>query len=526
MQTQQQIQSPTVSNPAISETAYIIERAAAEPEIRSINAEIARRCRESLFYFEKYFWTEITEDEFKPNWHIKYLCQQLMDLASRVADGKPKEYDLIINVPPGTTKSITCSVMFPVWCWVNWPHLRFIVVSYSGNLSLEHAEYSRDLMRSDKFERIFPDLTVKADKDTKSNFRVQTAIRDEVTGEITGYKQGGNRYSTSVGGTVTGFHGHILIVDDPLDPNRAVSDIELHKANHFVDQTLSTRKVEKAVTPTVVIMQRLHQNDPSGHILARSKGKVRHVCLPGEIENFKEQVRPIDLILKYKDGLLDPNRMPWEVLEGMESDLGQYGYAGQVGQSPTPPGGGMFQVDMFSEIEHPPHPSEIERIIRYWDKAGTDPVKERKRTKSWTVGTKMARLKNGRFVILDERRGQWSSDKREAIIKSTAEADGVEVEVWVEQEPGSGGKESAQGTILNLAGFIVHKEPPVGNKPARADTFSVQVNAGNVSLLKGDWTHEFKEEFRFFPFGTTNDRVDSASGAFNKLVSKKQVQVG
>ena len=162
--------------------------------------------------------------------------------------------------------------------------------------------------------------------------------------------------------------------------------------------------------------------------------------------------------------------------------------------------------------------TNITASVRYWDKAGTDDAG------SWTVGVLMHRFTNGRYLISDVRRGQWSSEIREAVIKDTAEADDVRVMVYHEQEPGSGGKDSARATTKNLAGFSAHADRPVGNKIFRADPWSVQVNEGNVSLMQGEWNHLFKEEHRFFPFGTDKDQVDGSSGAFSKLTAKRTVR--
>jgi len=483
--------------------------------IYNLEAIQAERCRRSLAYFIRTFWECISADELSWNWHIDYLSEQLMQLARDVAEKKPKKHDLIINIPPGTTKSITCSVMFPIWCWINWPWMRFIASSYSGALALEHAEASRDLVRSEEFQRLFPMLRIKQDKDTKSNFRLQ--YLDPRDGQ---WKNGGNRYSTSVGGTLTGYHGHILLVDDPLDPNRAVSETELAKTNRWIDQTLSTRKVDKAVTPTILIMQRLHEDDPTGHLLSKKGKRIFHVCLPGECRNYREQVKPVELLENYRDDLLDQNRMPWSVLRDMETDLGQYGYAGQIGQHPVPAGGGMFKVDRFQVVTQAPTGPEILQVVRYWDKAGTQG------DGAYTVGVKMARIKSPaygeKFMVLDVKRGQWAPDERERIIRQTAEADGPKVVIWQEQEPGSGGKESALGTIRNLAGFVVYSDRPTGDKVFRADPYSVQVNNGNVLLLHGPWNKEFINEHEHFPFGKYKDQVDAASGAFSKLVFRKK----
>jgi len=471
----------------------------------------AERCRRSLYHFIQEFWPEVSNDTFVPNWHIEYIAKQLQELAENVAKGKPKKHDLIINVPPGSTKTITCSIMFPIWCWINWYWMRFITASYSGALSLESAEYSRDLMRSNKFKKCFPELSIKSDKDTKSNYRV-TKRFNTGNGDV---RLGGNRYSTSVGGTLTGFHGHILIVDDPLSPHQAVSEVELTKANRWMEQTLSTRKVDKNITPTILIMQRLHQDDPTGHILSKQKTNVFHISLPGEIKNYKDEVKPITLVNKYKNGLLDMNRMNWAVLKDMQADLGQYGYAGQVGQNPTPPGGGMFKVAHFQVVQQIPPSINIEQTVRYWDKAGTA------EGGAYTVGLKMHKLKNNRYLISDVKRGQWSTEERERIIRETAEADGASVGIHFEQEPGSGGKESAEATIRNLSGFSAHADRPTGDKIYRADPFSVQVNNGNVMLLQGAWNNALIEEYRFFPFSTYKDQVDAGSGAFNILAKKR-----
>jgi hypothetical protein len=237
--------------------------------------------------------------------------------------------------------------------------MRFICASYSGALSLESAEYCRELIRSSAFQDIYPEIDIKEDKDTKSNFRV--AKKEYLSpGHPPKIIPGGYRFSTSVGGTLMGFHGDILIVDDPINPTQAVSEVELANANRWMEQTLPTRKTDKAISTTVLIMQRLHQDDPSGHWLGKHKENARHVCLPGEIRNFKEKLSPQSLSKHYIDDLLDPNRMPWTVLTDMEADLGQYGYAGQVGQDPTPPGGGMFKVDHFQmEYKYPPKPDML-----------------------------------------------------------------------------------------------------------------------------------------------------------------------
>jgi len=133
-----------------------------------------------------------------------------------------------------------------------------------------------------------------------------------------------------------------------------------------------------------------------------------------------------------------------------------------------------------------------------------------------------------RFIVTDVVRGQWEANRRERTIKQTAQVDRVKVTVGLEQEPGSGGKESAQNTVRNLAGFrvkVYNVGQSDGNKVLRADPFSAQVNAGAVSVLNRDWTKDFIDELRHFPGSTFKDQVDAAAGAFNML-TRTRTRVG
>ena len=471
----------------------------------------------SLYEFLKYFWPVVSNQKFVHNWHIEYLCSELEQVTRRVGNRVTKLYDLLINIPPGTTKTITCSIMLPAWCWSQWWWMRFITASYSGALSLESAEYCRDLIRSPQYQEVYPDLAIKEDKDTKSNFKI-VKRSEGIPGHMGRLLNGGNRYSTSVGGTLMGFHGDVLIWDDALNPTEAVSDKDRESANRWIDQTLPTRKTDKGISVVIGVMQRLHQDDPTGHILAKNKVNIRHICLPGEIRNYSDKVNPPELIANYKDELLDPNRLSWAMLHDLQADLGQYGYAGQIGQDPTPPGGGMFKVDHLSKISPATFDDMRRKVvdsIRYWDKAGSTD------TGAWTVGVLMHKLSNNTYVVEDVKRGQWASEARERVIQATAAADGQKVKIYMEQEPGSGGKDSVQGSIRGLAGYAVYADKPTGKKEDRADPYSVQVNNDNVMLVKDEWNSAYIEELRFFPYSTYKDQVDASSGAFTILTTKR-----
>ena len=491
----------------------------------SKNDLIASICKDSFADFVKRMWSIVIPEDLVWNWHMDVLCEELQSMAERVFENKPREHDLIINIPPGTSKSSICSVMFPAWVWTNMPSARTICSSYAHSLSLELSRLCRLIVKDEDYTTLFPNIELSADQDAKGLFANTL---------------GGRRYCTSTGGSITGHHGHFLIVDDPLDPNAAVSEKELNTINKWMTDTLPTRKVDKVVAPMILIMQRLHQNDPSGMLLDRRRKQIdnleeyeegeednpivpiRHICLPAEESKL---VKPRYLRKRYVDGLLDPKRLSERVLSDYKPpNLTEFGYSGQFCQNPVPMGGGIFKVDRLV-LDTPPPFRKFQSIVRYWDKAGTGGAG------AFTVGALMGLDNSNRFWVLDIVRGQWEASEREAVIKQTTVIDGEMLKgggyqkiyrVATEQEPGSGGKESAQNTVRNLRGYSVTIDRPTGDKTIRADPYASQVNGNNVYLNIGDWNHEYVEELRYFPFSTYKDQVDASSGCFAMLNKPKR----
>lgn len=452
--------------------------------------------QDSFFDFLKEFWNTIINEEPVFNWHVKLLCDELQTVAELVFQGKPKNYDLIFNVPPGTTKSTIVSQMFPAWVWTRMPSAKFICASYAHAIAQKDSIRTRDIVQSDLYQTCFPNIQLREDENTKGLF-VNT--------------QTGFRLSAGIGGAVTGYHGHFLIVDDPLNPEEAYSEQELKVANRWMETTLPSRKIDKKVTPLILVQQRLHQSDPTGEMLEKKSGPIRHICLPGELT---KNVSPPELATFYVDGLLDVERLPRPVLEQSRRELGEYGYASQILQDPVPLGGGMFKTDKLVIEES--EPGGLLRTVRSWDKAGTQGAGMH------SAGVKMAVDKRNEFWITDVARGQWGATQRENRIRAIAEIDGYDVEILLEIEGGSGGKESGENTVRNLAGFKVVTFHPTGDKESRAYAFASQVGAGTVHVLNRPWTRDFIEELRFFPNSKYKDQVDAAAAAFNRLARKKR----
>ena len=310
--------------------------------------------------------------------------------------------------------------------------------------------------------------------------------------------------------------------DDPHNVKDVESDTVRNSTLQWWDEVMSTRANDPKRSARVIIMQRSHEDDLTGHILAKEGIDYVHLCLPARYEPGQlKTVTPLDFQdPRTEPGeLLNPERYDEESLSVLELELGEYATAGQLQQNPHPRGGGMFKIENFVLINEFSAKDAL-HSVRYWDKAGSTQDYSKR-----TAGTLMHRMRDGSFVVSDVVKGKWTSTDRERIIKQTAELDGHKVDIWVEQEPGSGGKESAEGTVRNLAGFSCRADRVTGSKEVRADQYAAQVGISNVKLLNREWTKNFMTEHESFPTGKYSDQVDSASGAFNHLWKTKKAGI-
>jgi predicted phage terminase large subunit-like protein len=460
---------------------------------------LASIVKESFFEFVKEFWDVVCAETPIWNWHIQYLCDLLQDMAFKVQRKEPLGYDyLIINISPGSTKSLLLSIMFPAWVWTWWPSASFVGCSHDDQLATRMSRLNRAIVKSDLYSIAFPKTKIIIDQDSKGDFANVSK---------------GERMAVGINGNITGRHADFVFIDDALNPKGARSEAELISTNNTITESLRNRKKDKINTPTILLMQRLHDNDPTGMLLKRFKDNIKLICIPAELT---DAVNPPELKKYYIDGLMDPVRLPRNFLQ-KEKIVGDFYYAGQYLQNPVPLGGGMFKTERINIEES--LPKEWTKQVRFWDKGGT------KDGGCYTVGTKLGFNCDGKVWIIDVKRGQWDAAERERIIKQTAMIDGKDVIIGVEQEGGSGGKESAENTARNLMGYKVRLDRPTGDKAARADPFATQVNAHNVNMLKAEWNDAYINELAYFPDSTYKDQVDSSSGAF-KLLNQKEMIVG
>src|SRR5690606_3272583 len=171
-------------------------------KLPNLNPDLAlgELCKRSFYRFFLEMWETIETVELVPNWHIKYICDELQDVYETWEAGEAQD-DVLINVPPGSSKSTIITQTFPAWLWVRNPSIRVISSSYSGDLATAHAVKTRDMLRSDKFNRLYPNLIeFKHDTDGKTHYK---------------NTKNGERLVTYTVGRVIGMHGDFIISDDP-----------------------------------------------------------------------------------------------------------------------------------------------------------------------------------------------------------------------------------------------------------------------------------------------------------------------
>jgi predicted phage terminase large subunit-like protein len=451
------------------------------------DALAASICRDSFFEFVREFWDIIINEDPIYNWHIEYLCNFLQDVAMRVKDRLPAIHDyIIINVPPGSTKSSLVSVMYPMWVWTIDQSQRFICSSYSSTVALDLADRSRRIFRSEKFRRYFPEILPDPDNDSKSQFKNQ---------------HGGERYATSTGAGITGVHAHQLIWDDPLNPQTAASEADRKTAITYLDETLPTRKVDKLLVPTIIIMQRLHENDPTGHLLEKAKAssdiRVFHICLPAEAS---ANIKPASLKKNYKDGLFDPKRLPHQAIRKLRAQLGTYAASGQLDQLPSPAEGGILKKRWFETVDKTiPRDATIKFRLdtAYTEKQKNDPS-----------GFFSYFMENGTMYIVNAEEQYMEFPDLEKYIPVYAKNNGYSHHSTIKVEPKASGKSVVQQLKLLPGINIMEGRVPVDDKETRVNSISATCESGRIKLIRGGWNENFLSQIGAFPNGLHDDMLD------------------
>lgn len=451
-------------------------------------------CKRSLVTFVQQAWHVIEPGQpYVHGWHIDAIAEHL----EAVTRGDITR--LLINVPPGTMKSLLTSVMFPAWEWGprGMASMRVVATSHSERLAVRDNLKCRRLVASEWFQTRWP-LALTSDQNAKTKFEnASTGFREAMP-------------FTSL----TGTRGDRVIIDDPLSVDDASSEAKREAVNTTFLESVPTRLNNPKSSAIVVVMQRLHQRDVSGLALDMELG-YEHLMLPMEFEPERRCITSIGFKDPRKvDGeLLFPERFPADVVARDRKVMGSYASAGQMQQRPAPREGGMFKRSWFEIVDAAP---ATRRKVRRWDLAGTD--SKAGGDPDWTVGLLLSEHA-GIYYVEDVTRIREAAAGVERTIKATAMQDGKPVPIVLPEDPGSAGKSYASYLVRLLAGWNARAERETGSKEVRATPVSAQAEAGNIKLVRAPWNQEFLEEVSMFPNAAHDDHVDALSGAFAALLS-------
>jgi predicted phage terminase large subunit-like protein len=313
-------------------------------QLQLIDRALAKR---SLAEFVRQAWTILERKQIEWNWHLDLICEYLEQVSAGAIS------HLVINCPPRFMKSLLVSVFWPVWSWTTHPETRWLFASYAKSLALKHSRDRRKLLLSDWYRSTFPDVRLSDDDNTLAAF-TNTA--------------NGAMRATSVGGSVTGFGADTIVIDDLINPAQADSEAERTTGLRWYDESLSTRHNDKKNGRTVIVEQRTHLEDPTGHVVAQ--GGWVHLSLPAEFQRRTAFVFPRSgrRVVCEEGDVLWPRREDKPQLEAAKQRLGSYAYSSQYLQDPVPRGGALFREECLHRTYREP-PAHFDKLIISLDTA-------------------------------------------------------------------------------------------------------------------------------------------------------------
>lgn len=458
--------------------------------------ESKERCK-TLAGFAREAWHVVEPTEqYVHGWHIDAICEHL----EAITYGSFNR--LIINVPPGTMKSLLTSVFWQAWEWgpAGLPSYRYMTTSYAEHFATRDSRRTRDLVNSEWYQARWPAAElVRAGETSFENIS-------------TGWRE------ARPFARMTGGRAHRVIIDDPHSTEMAESEEQRKTTTRIFREAIPSRMVNPKESAIVIIMQRLHVEDVTGVALNLNLG-YEHLMLPMEFEPERKCYTSIGFKdpRTYEGELLFPERFPREVVERDKVPMGSYAVAGQFQQRPTMREGGLFKRSWFRSI--PAVPIAGIRWVRYWDLAATE--EQVSADGAYTAGCLLGKYANGRYVIGSMIRERAEGQGVRQLIKSTAESDRAtygHVEVHFPQDPGQAGKVQGQDLVAMLPGFVARAKPETGSKITRAEPVAAQAEAGNLDIVAGGWNDAFFDEATNFPATKFKDQVDALSGAFGALI--------
>lgn len=468
-------------------------------------AKIGIKCFNSLYFFLKTFWPEIGGGKFVDAPYIKYICDIIQEKAMPVIWEEFSMETLIINVPPVSLKSTIVTIALPMWVWLWNPILVSTNISYSARLAERHAKKARAITDSVKWHVLFDNIFIlKYGKALIIVSQNQNEIQNNFRGE---------RFNTSVDGTITGMHAHFLAKDDMQNPKQANSDTEREHVNEWDAETLTSRHINPNSWLDIIIAQKLHQNDLSGYTMNKNIN-ITLISLPAEITNASPVV-PKEAECLYTDGFLDPIRRPRMVLDITKSQMGSAAYTCQYLQSPFNLEEQDIKPSMFQKITSVRDDLVFDLWIdgAYTEKTENDPSgidlfardgydliwKE-----SWDVRKKLPDLLG--FIKELVSNGKFDAEKGRIFIEP--KASGHSLADYIESD-----------TDYNFVRIGEHnsreKKMVAGGHIARHQVIKPKAESHRIKYMEGNWNDEAITQVCGFPRAAHDEHVDNLGYAIN-----------
>jgi predicted phage terminase large subunit-like protein len=444
------------------------------------------KCENDLLFFTRYIYKENTRRNFIIAPHFVNIANTLEE----VVKGNIKR--LIINIPPRYGKTELAVKCFIAWSLAKNPQSKFIHLSYSDSLALDNSSQTKEYIESDAFQK-FWEMKLKKDAQSKSKW-----FNDF----------GGGVYATASGGAITGFGAGVteakefsgaIIIDDPLKPDDALSEVKRKAINERFNNTIRSR-VNDRETPIIVIMQRLHEDDMSGFLLNGGSGEDwTHLCLPA----LDKENKPL-----WED------KHSFAELEQIRQ-ANRYNFSGQYMQTPSPEDGGEWRKDWFEIVNKNDVP--IVEWDMFIDGAYT------KDTKNDPTGIQIGARIGQYYYILSSIDKYLEMPELIKFIPEHINALGIKVKM-IYVEPKASGKSIKQliqsQTSLNIT-ELKSKFVSV-SKIERARSASPYIEGGRVKLVNGNWIEHFLHQIAVFPNGKHDEHIDlTAYGIENKLIEEQ-----
>lgn len=434
------------------------------------------KCEKSLLFFARYIYKENHNRSFIMSPHFERIAEFLEAVyRGEITRG-------IINLPPRYGKTELAIKIFVSWCLAKFNQSKFIHLSYSDALALDNSSQTKEYIQSEAFQCLWQ-MELKKDAQSKGKWFNEF---------------GGGMYATSSGGAITGFGAGVsecdtfsgaIIIDDPLKPDDAFSEVKRKAINDRYNNTIRSR-VNSRDTPIIVIMQRLHEDDMSGFLLDGGSGEEwTHLCMPvlnedntplwEDKHNFKEieQIRQAD----------------------------RYTFSGQYMQTPSPDEGGEWKRDWFDIINKAELPTDIQWQM-FIDGAYT------KDTKNDPTGLQISGKSGNDLYILSSIDKYFEMPELLKFIPKYIEGLGVDIRM-IKVEPKASGKSLVQ---------LIHQETKLNiteirsnfvrvSKIERARSSTPFIEGGRVHLVKGNWNEHFLHQVSMFPNGKHDEHIDLTS---------------